>query len=300
MPATTKDAARQTRGRPVPPVEQPTAVEPAGLGGLAVRKVRPAYHQVAEQLRALILTGELAPGARLPTEPELSTMFGVSRSTVREALRVLSSQHLVITTRGASGGTSVASPEPEDIGNFLEASFGLMSGVDAVTVDQFVELRELIEVPATRLAALHRTEDQLRSLEQCIEHTAANHDGEGPAQSRASFHSVILEAAGNPLLAVVARPVVGVLRGHFLRDTGSPAFWRQMTQDHVEIHALIEAGDGEGAAEAMRSHLVAMRPIYAKVERPRRAAGPPASAMAATATPTKPAKRAKAATPRRR
>lgn len=296
MPPTTNAAARQPRDRAAQLVP-PAPAEPGAGGSLAVRKVRPAYHQVAEQLRALILTGELAPGARLPTEPELSTMFGVSRSTVREALRVLSSQHLVITTRGASGGTSVASPEPEDIGNFLEASFGLMSGADAVTVEQFLELRELIEVPATRLAALHRTEEHLRALDRCMEHTTGDHDDDS-AQSRASFHSVILEAAGNPLLSVLARPVVGVLRGHFLRGTGSPAFWRQMTQDHVEIHALIRAGDGDGAAEAMRSHLVAMRPIYAKVERPQR--GGATLSEASTTTPAKPAKRAKAAMSKRR
>ena len=299
MTATPKDAGRQPRTRAAADERQGPAA-PGVLPGLTVRKVRPAYHQVAEQLRGLILTGELAPGARLPTEPELSAMFGVSRSTVREALRVLSSQHLVVTTRGASGGTSVASPEPEDIGNFLEASFGLMSGVHAVTVDQFLELRELIEVPAARLAAMHRTDAHLASLRQCTQHTAENPDGDGPAQSRASFHRVILEAAGNPLLSVVARPVIGVLRGHFLRETASPQFWRRMAEEHVEIHGLVEAGDADGAAEAMRSHLVALRPIYAKVDPHVASTGGPSPITAAKKAKPAKARPAKAAASKRR
>lgn len=256
-------------GRAVMDGHAGSASAAAGATPLHVNKVRPAYHQVAEQLRSLILGGDLSPGARLPTEPELSAMFGVSRSTVREALRVLSSQHLVVTTRGATGGTSVAFPEPEYIGDFLEASFGLMSGAEAVTIDQFLELREQIEVPAARLAAERRTEDHLTSLKQCMEHTAEDLDGEGPAQGRANFHSVMLEAAGNPLLAVVARPVVGVLRGHFLREQAPPQFWRRLARDHEELYALVEAGEAERAAVAMKEHLTRMRPVYNKVIRPK-------------------------------
>lgn len=231
--------------------------------GLLVSKVRPAYHQVAEQLRELILAGDLVPGARLPTEPELSTMFGVSRTTVREALRVLSSQHLVVTTRGASGGTSVAQPEPEYIGDFLEMSFGLMSGAATVTVDQFLELREQIEVPAARLAAERRTDGDLLALEACLTHP----DGAGAGEERASFHKVLLAATGNPLLSVVARPVVEVLRGHFLRELAPPEFWEDLTCDHEEIFALVKAGNGPGAGDAMLAHLNRMWPVYRRVEK---------------------------------
>jgi DNA-binding FadR family transcriptional regulator len=252
-----------------------TASVPAGTeaasgprpAALLVSKVRPAYHQVAEQLRELILAGDLVPGARLPTEPELSTMFGVSRTTVREALRVLSSQHLVVTTRGASGGTSVAQPEPEYIGDFLEMSFGLMSGAATVTVDQFLELREQIEVPAARLAAERRTDGDLLALEACLTHSVGHPDGAGAGEERASFHKVLLAATGNPLLSVVARPVVEVLRGHFLRELAPPEFWEDLTRDHEEIFALIKAGNGPGAGDAMLAHLNRMWPVYRRVEK---------------------------------
>lgn len=250
---------------------------------LPVSKVRPAYYQVAEQLRNLILTGELAPGTRLPIEPELCAMFGVSRSTVREALRVLSSQHLVVTTRGATGGTSVAFPEPEHIGDFLEASFGLMSGAATVTVDQFLELREQIEVPAARLAAQRRTESDLVALKSCLSHGPGEPDTAEASEERAAFHSVLLEAAGNPLLSVMARPVVGVLRGHFLRELAPPEFWRELVRDHQQIYDLIRKGDEDGAAETMQKHLTRMRPVYAQVVRKKSAA----DAAAVTRRPRK-------------
>src|SRR5690606_41473079 len=68
---------------------------PAPGSGLRVRRVRAAYRQVADQLREQILTGTLPSGTRLPSEAELTGLFGVSRSTVREALRLLASQHLI-------------------------------------------------------------------------------------------------------------------------------------------------------------------------------------------------------------
>ncbi|HEY3480196.1 MAG TPA: GntR family transcriptional regulator, partial [Streptomyces sp.] len=75
----------------------------------------PAYQLLSDALRARIITGELKPGEKLPVEPDLSTQYGVSRSTVREALRLLASQNLIITTRGVAGGSFVAYPKPQQV-----------------------------------------------------------------------------------------------------------------------------------------------------------------------------------------
>jgi DNA-binding FadR family transcriptional regulator len=236
---------------------------------LSIAKVRPAYHQVAEQLRSLILRGDLTPGERLPTEPDLSAMFGVSRSTIREALRVLSSQNLVITTRGALGGTRVAVPEPEYIGDFLEASFGLMSGTDAVTVEQFLEISQHLEVLAAGLAAKRRSAAQLAAMQACIADSSEDLDPDEQFQGNTTFHRMILEASANPLLSVIANPVMSVLRGHFLRETAPKQFWRWVADDHSQIYDLIEHRDHEGAAAAMRQHLTRLRPVYVPGERAR-------------------------------
>src|SRR3954468_11719481 len=97
---------------------------------LAVSRLQPAYQQVADQLRALIISGELVAGDRLPPEGELGASFGVSRSTVREALRSLASQGLIETTRGTTGGTFVTRIKPAAVTSYLETSIGLMSGTE--------------------------------------------------------------------------------------------------------------------------------------------------------------------------
>src|ERR1051325_7951226 len=82
---------------------------PEGVTGSSVRP--PAYQLLADELRADITSGRLQPGERLPPEPELCVKTGVSRSTVREALRLLARQHLIVTTRGVTGGSFVSHPD---------------------------------------------------------------------------------------------------------------------------------------------------------------------------------------------
>src|SRR5215212_4514192 len=119
---------------------------------------------LADALRARILTRELLPGQRLPIEPDLADEYDVSRSTVREALRVLASQGLVITTRGVSGGSFVAYPSPKQMSDYLHASLGLFAESEDLAVDALLEARDLLEVPAAGLAALRRTASDLDTL----------------------------------------------------------------------------------------------------------------------------------------
>jgi DNA-binding FadR family transcriptional regulator len=238
-----------------------------------VAKVRPGYQQVADQLRELILEGRINAGERLPTESELTEMFGASRSTVREALRILSSQNLIVTARGAGGGTFVSRPEPRYVSDFLEASFGLLSDSEHLTVDHLLEAREILEVPAAGLAAVRRTDEHLTALRSCF-----------PARDEASrahlfegnllFHITIVEAAGNMVLPVITRPIFSVLRTRFLRDAAPPVFWRRVARDHREILAAIEDGSEADARGRMERHLENLRPTYEEIDvEARRAAG---------------------------
>ncbi|HEX2031568.1 MAG TPA: FadR/GntR family transcriptional regulator [Actinomycetota bacterium] len=234
-------------------------------GALSVAKVRPGYQQVADQLRELILEGRINAGERLPTESELTEMFGASRSTVREALRILSSQNLIVTARGAGGGTFVSRPEPRYVSDFLEASFGLLSDSEHLTVDHLLEAREILEVPAAGLAAARRTEEHLTALRSCF-----------PARDDASrahlfegnllFHITIVEAAGNMVLPVITRPIFSVLRTRFLRDAAPPAFWRRVARDHRDILAAIEDGSETDAKARMERHLENLRPTYEEID----------------------------------
>ena len=238
--------------------------------GLPVSPVLPAYEQVANQLQELIIKGTLTVGERLPAEGVMAAQFGVSRSTIREALRGLSSQRLVHTKRGVSGGTFVAEPSSEHVHTYLETTIGLLSGADVVSVDEILEARELFEVPAARLAAVRRSEDDLSRLRA----TLAPDDGTGPArgfEGHREFHFAILKASGNQLLDVITGPVFSVLETRFVRDRASGGFWAEVETDHQDIFDAIAAGDSDASARFMHSHLERLRPMYERFDRAARA-----------------------------
>jgi GntR family transcriptional regulator, transcriptional repressor for pyruvate dehydrogenase complex len=234
--------------------------------GLPIGRVKPAYRHVADQLRAQVLTGALLPGERLPNENELSVMFGVGRSTVREALRVLSSQHMVVTSRGVSGGSFVAHPDPDNISEFLAASLGLLSGSAVVSCKELLDVRELFEVPAARLAAEHRDEDQLARLKTMVADHAADGE-EARLEAHMDFHLRLLEAAGNRLLTMMTAPVFTVLHARFVPDAAPAGVQTQIVRHHAEVVERVEARDGEGASRLMAAHLAYLRPRYAAIDR---------------------------------
>src|SRR5262245_27315376 len=93
------------------------------------------YEQVAEQLRALVVGGELQPGSRLPNEEVLAREFGVSRATLREALRSLAAHDLIRTAKGAGGGSYVTLPSVERVSSFVHSSISLMADANEVSIE---------------------------------------------------------------------------------------------------------------------------------------------------------------------
>jgi DNA-binding FadR family transcriptional regulator len=240
-------------------------VEVTGI--VPVRRVRKAYEQVADQLRELIMSGEIAPAQRLPNEAALATQFGVSRPTIREALRVLSAMALIRTTKGASGGSFVTVPTVDHISEFLSANIGLLSQSEHVSLDEFLEARELLEVPAARLAARRRTETDLENLRASIPPRPLELGTEEQFIYNKDFHSSLVLAAGNTLLSISAQPVFSVLQTNLKRSTLGRRFHQRVNEDHRALIASVEAGDEAGAAEQMLDHLGFLRPMYEKAWR---------------------------------
>lgn len=228
---------------------------------LPVERLLPAYRQVADQLRSLIVSGQLAPGDRLPSESELSDMFGVSRSTVREALRALSSRDLVVTTRGSTGGSFVARVHPSSVADYLEASIGLMSG-HHLSVEEILEARELLEVPAAGLAAQRCAEQDVRQLKEALENEGEIRERGVLFTEHRHFHVVVLETAQNGLLGLMTEPVFRVLQERLARPGLGEDVWSRVDSDHANIADRIIAGDPTGARETMRAHLRRLRDIY--------------------------------------
>lgn len=220
-----------------------------------------AGDRVEGELRRLIESGQVRPGDRLPPEPELLERFGVSRNTLREAIRALAGQGLLVLKRGVQGGTFVAAPTPDKISDSLRTALSLMTDTDHVSVAELVQVREMLEIPAAELAALNRTDAELEALRA----TLFDPYRVDPARvfgCTGGFHLGVLRATRNQLLPIVAEPVFRVLDERFLRARAKERVWLEVDRDHREILGFLERGDQAGAREATRAHLRAARSYY--------------------------------------
>lgn len=223
----------------------------------------PAYQILADDLRAQITSGQLRPGDRLPTEPELCARSGVSRSTVREALRLLASQHLIVTTRGVTGGSFVSHPSPDQLADSFSTGVRLLLASAEVQESEVIEVREIFEVPAAELAARRRTDEDLGALDGTMFDPAAD-SLDAMLVAQCAFHTALAAATHNALYQLLARPLYELSNDRELAASGSPGFWAQVDADHREILRRVAAGDAPGAADAARAHLALLRQAYAQ------------------------------------
>jgi GntR family transcriptional repressor for pyruvate dehydrogenase complex len=222
------------------------------VAGSTVRP--PAYQLLADELREEITSGRLQPGSRLPPEPELCVRSGVSRSTVREALRLLASQHLIVTTRGVTGGSFVAHPDAEQLSEALSTGLTLLSNSAEVGMADLLELRRALEIPAAGLAARRRTDANL------IEMRGAMFDPdldelETMLAAHAAFHAAVASATGNPLFELVTRPLYHVTYGEEIVEHLPGDYWVRIDADHRELLTCVKSGDAEAAMDVGRRHL---------------------------------------------
>jgi DNA-binding FadR family transcriptional regulator len=232
-----------------------------------LQRVRKAYEQVADQLREFILQGNLKPGHRLPTEVLLAKEFGVSRATVREALRLLAAQRLIETSKGPGGGSFVTVPSIDHISEFLHANINLLTALDEVSLDEFLELREILEVPAARLAATKRDPEMLHRLGESTPDFKTELSIPEQFVYNKQFHSIVVEGAGNTLLYVAAQPIFTVLQTALQRTALGPTFHQRVHDDHLRISEAIAAGSPDSAEREMRAHLAFLRPEYERAWR---------------------------------
>jgi len=214
----------------------------------------PAYQLLADELRAEITSGRLRPGERLPPEPALCVRSGVSRSTVREALRLLASQHLIVTTRGVTGGSFVAHPDADQLSEALSTGLTLLSNAAAVGFADLLELRRALEIPAAALAATRRTEKNLEQLRGAL-FDPYQDNLETMLAAHADFHSAVAKATGNPLYELVTRPLYHVTYGEEVIENLPDGYWPRIDADHRELLDCLVLRDAEAATTVGRRHL---------------------------------------------
>ena len=254
----------QSEDAPVPvlPARSPGATPEPSLPKGPVKRVRKAYEQVYDQLRDFIIRGELTRGARLPSEAVLAREFGVSRGTVREALRVLAAQNLIRTAKGAGGGSFVTLPTVDHISTFLHANISLLSEADDVTLPEFLEARELLEVFAAQQCAARRSEDDLDRLRATIIHDPAQLGTSAHYIANKEFHTAVLDGCGNTLVCIAAQPVFSILQTRLRREPMAEGLAQRLDDDHRAILKAIEDGDSRAAGEEMHKHIAYLSRLY--------------------------------------
>ncbi|MCX5413465.1 FadR/GntR family transcriptional regulator [Streptomyces sp. NBC_00059] len=202
--------------------------------------------QVIAQLRNQITAGEWPVGSRIPTEPELVEQLGVARNTVREAVRALAHNGLLDIRQG-SGTYVVATSE---LAGVMQRRF---ADADPRHV---AELRSTLESSAARLAALRRTERDMRQLDALMarrEETWASGDAEAFVATDATLHLAVVAASHNDVLTELYADLNDLLRD-YLRDDVGPVLRPEELMDHTRLVEAIRAGDAETAAAEASAH----------------------------------------------
>ena len=209
----------------------------------------------------------LRPGDRLGREQDLARQFGVSRPTLREALRLLSSSHLVRASKGPGGGIFVAATPEEGISRTVSASVASMLETHSITIDDLLETRMLFEVPLVGLAVQRATDEQVARLRAILDEAERSQDDAARvAEVDVRLHRLISEIAGNRHAAAFTAWVVEVLQPP-LRELVAPAVVESViVEQHRDIVRGIERGD-PAAERAMREHLVYLLDLVGAVRR---------------------------------
>jgi len=227
--------------------------------------IKPIFHSVAEAIGAAIARGELKVGDKLPTQRELGEQFGASRVVIREALRYLEQQGLIIIKRGYGGGTFVAQPTSRPVRESLVAL--LRTG--EISMQDLAEARSIYEPEVARLAALRATDEELAELEEVLHHQEAAL-GSGSAQEGFDlrFHRVVAKATRNPVLVTAMNAIVHILLTELKQEQMEldDVVRRSIVDFHRRILEALRQRDPDQAYELMARHIADVQRRLARLE----------------------------------
>jgi DNA-binding FadR family transcriptional regulator len=250
-----------TKSTPLAPMIGADAVNVSA----AVRSPKTA-ELVAGTLRRMVVDGQLKDGDFLPNEAELMAHFGVSRPTLREAVRVLESERLVEVRRGSRTGARVRVPGPE----IVARPAGLLLELSGATIADVMTARSSIEPMAARLLAETGTPEALDELENMLaDDIPAGWQSGRLAETTGDFHRRLVELSGNATLAIIA----GMLHEITVRHTAfvfnerrpvSKADYEKLMRSYRRLMQLLRSGDGAATEAHWRKHLDTSRELLLK------------------------------------
>jgi DNA-binding FadR family transcriptional regulator len=214
------------------------------------------FKEVLGQLEAAIVAGRLVAGDRLPSERELAQQFAVSRTSVREALRVLEALGVVRVRPGPEHGATLVDAGGTALRDVLQFQLALRH----ISIASLVEFRLVIESWAASAAAIRSGEGEFGELERLAEEMKAPGLEPQPWQALdVSFHVEIARLSGNELLALVLEALRSSTQRVMNEAIDAAGDWkavrRRLVREHDEILAAIAAGDGEAASRRVVAHI---------------------------------------------
>ncbi len=214
-------------------------------------QVHYAYQQIAGEIEAQILRGDLKPGDQLPGETELANMFGVTRSTLREGLRQLESDGLV--HRPTPRRLEVTVPQAGQMATRSSRAMALMR----VTFRELSQVTVMTEPLAARLAAAHGTDDEIEQLQ--VLHAAlvaAEGDMARTIDLDEQFHTRIAEMGRNRVLGLAREPIALLLfRGFTQIVPFAPKFYNRQIEAHSNVLGALRDRDADRAEKWARMHI---------------------------------------------
>src|SRR5918992_2001966 len=207
--------------------------------------------RAADQILDMLISGGMNPGERLPPERELCARLNVSRTVVREALNLLEARGLISIEHGrgavVSGGNTDA----------VRDTLGLILRVRPNALWELLEMRKILEVEISGLAAERATEEDIEAMRTQQERMVASIDTpRGYVDADVEFHASLARGARNGVLLTMLEPIVDLLRAsRRVSASRRPGSALRALGEHEEILRRVEAGDAGGARREMRAHL---------------------------------------------
>jgi len=220
-------------------------------------KTNKAYQDVVEQIQEAIIAGTLQPGQQLPAERELKEQFGISRGTLREALRVLEQKGLIEIRTGVAGGSIIREVHSET----LSENLGLLIRNRAVSLRDLAEFREGMEGGVAALAAKRASAKDQAKLGELLA-TAESHLKEGRTgwdafvRTDEQIHMALARMSGNQLFITVLESLYHNIHTYYENYLPwSEALLMENFGDLQAIVAAVSAGDAELAREHAQGHV---------------------------------------------
>jgi DNA-binding FadR family transcriptional regulator len=228
-----------------------------------------ASEQIAQQIRRYLEEQHLQPGDRLGTELELAEEFGVSRPTLREALRLLSASQLIRVGRGRAGGIFVARTPSEGMSRNLSDSIALMLATEHVSMYELLDARLSLEVPIAGRAAANADAAVAAQLEEAIEAAEGHVPGTEPFNAADTrFHQTLAEAAGNDLLKILTGWTLEVLQPSLIEHISANVEADAILAQHRAILRAVRRNQRVAGERAMQAHIEYLIEVLAGIDGP--------------------------------